>query len=274
VTGGGLVPSWRLIVTQPLSGAQNMAIDEALLRSFDPAGSLPVLRLYGWEPATLSLGRFQKGAEVLDLDRCRRDGVAVVRRVTGGGAIYHCDEVTYSIVCSPEQIPPSTSVKDSFRVLTGFLLAFYRDLGLSASYAADTPPHGTRLGERTPFCFAGRESFDILLNVAKIGGNAQRRQRGRIFQHGSIPIVNRAQEGVFYMRDKSPGQAAGVTSLVECGVRASYDELRNGLARAFTRHFGVELVSDRLTDSEQLLSEQLLVQKYATDAWNLEGVGE
>ena len=78
---------WRLITTSPLSGAENMAIDEALLCSFDPISSQPVLRLYGWNPPTLSLGRFQKAAEVLDLERCTAEGVAVVRRMTGGGVI-------------------------------------------------------------------------------------------------------------------------------------------------------------------------------------------
>ncbi|MDD2310841.1 MAG: lipoate--protein ligase family protein [Desulfuromonadaceae bacterium] len=192
---------WRLIDTSPLSGAENMAIDEALLRSFDPATSLPILRLYGWNPPALSLGRFQKAAEVLDLARCRADGVAIVRRVTGGGVIYHADELTYSLVCSPEQIPATGSIKDSFRVLTGFLLAFYRGLGLEPAYAADVVPEGSRLGERTAFCFAGRESFDIIAGGRKIGGNAQRRLKGIIFQHGSIPLRNRAATGLSYMRD-------------------------------------------------------------------------
>ena len=75
-----------------------MAIDEALLRSFDPVSSPPILRLYGWSPPALSLGRFQKADQVLDLERCRADGVAVVRRVTGGGVIYHADELTLSLI--------------------------------------------------------------------------------------------------------------------------------------------------------------------------------
>src|SRR4051794_9669315 len=103
--------SWRLIVSPALSGPANMAIDEALLNSFDPAGSQPVLRLYNWDPPALSLGRFQKAAEVLDLVRCRNERIDIVRRITGGGVIYHADELTYSLVCSPDQIPPAASVK-------------------------------------------------------------------------------------------------------------------------------------------------------------------
>ena len=134
-----------------------MAIDEALLCSFEQDASRPILRTYAWDPPALSLGRFQDAQEVLDLERCRRDNVAVVRRVSGGGTIYHVDELTYSIVCAPEQIPLATSVKDTFRVLTGFLIDFYRSLGLDARYAVDIAKPGQRFGERTAFCFAGKE---------------------------------------------------------------------------------------------------------------------
>jgi len=267
-------PIWRLIVTSSLPGAENMALDEALLRSFDPATSLPILRLYGWNPPALSLGRFQKVAEVLDLTRCRVDGVAVVRRVTGGGVIYHADELTYSLVCAPGQIPPASSVKDSFRVLTGFLLAFYRRLGLEPAYAADVVPEGTRLGERTAFCFAGKESFDIVANGRKIGGNAQRRLKGVIFQHGSIPLHNRAATGLSYMRDQAPEYIAGTLSLADCGASAEVNCLKEALAAAFGGYFGVELRRDSLSLAEQNDMERLLVNKYSTEQWNLEGAGE
>jgi lipoate-protein ligase A len=266
--------TWRLIVTQPLPGAENMAIDEALLRSFDPLSSLPVLRLYGWNPPALSLGRFQKASEVLDLERCRAEGIAVVRRVTGGGVIYHADELTYSLVCAPGQIPPASSIKDSFRVLTGFLLSFYRALGIDAAYAADAAPEGTRLGERTPFCFAGKESFDILAGGCKIGGNAQRRLKGIIFQHGSIPLQNRAGIGVTYMRDHSPEHADGTASLAEFGISSCRDTLLEGFKAAFSEYFGTGLNSDTLSERERVDMDELLVSKYRTDSWNLEGVAE
>lgn len=263
---------WRLIDTGPLPGPDNMAIDEALLRSFDPRTSPPVLRLYGWQPAALSLGRFQKCAEVLDLERCQADHVPIVRRITGGGVIYHDDELTYSIVCGPDQIPPASSVKDSFRVLTGFLLAFYRLLGLEAAYAADALPDGTMLGERTPFCFAGKESFDILIDGAKIGGNAQRRVKGAIFQHGSIPLENRAGTGLSYMKERSLAHAQGATSLADCGI-FGHDCLPRLLAESFEKYFSVNFHPDELSQSEQQLAAELLVQKYSTNLWNLDGVG-
>jgi lipoyl(octanoyl) transferase len=260
--------------TGPLSGAENMAIDEALLRSFDPASSQPVLRLYGWSPPALSLGRFQKPAEELNLERCRADGVPLVRRITGGGVIYHADELTYSLICTPGQIPPTSSIKDSFRVLTAFLLAFYRGLSLDAGYALDAVPDGTRLGERTPFCFAGRESFDILVNGRKIGGNAQRRTKGVIFQHGSIPLLNRVETGLGYMRESSPETMKCVVSLSECGIAVQRPALVHQLAAAFRAEFKVEFQEDSCSSSERESADQLLETKYETDRWNLEGAGE
>lgn len=249
-----------------------MAIDEALLRSFAPEASPPVLRLYGWNPPTLSLGRFQKAAEVLDLERCRAAGVAVVRRVTGGGVIFHGEELTYALVCAPGQIPATASIKDSFRVLTGFLLLFYRRLGLEAAYAADSGADGRRLGVHTPFCFAGQESFDILANDRKIGGNAQRRLKGIIFQHGSIPLRNLARQGLTYMRDQRPAQAESSASLGEFGITADRDALLAELTAAFGDYFGISLHPDRLSAAEEADREELLQRRYTTDTWNLEGL--
>lgn len=263
--------TWRYIDSDSSPGPLNMAVDEALLCLFDPVSSAPVLRTYGWEPASLSLGRFQTSGEALDLDRCRSNAVSVVRRVSGGGTIYHADELTYSIVCSPEQTPSAASVKDSFRVLTGFLIDFYRSLGLNASYAVDTASTAVRLGTRTAFCFAGKETFDILIDGMKIGGNAQRRQKNIIFQHGSIPIVNWALEGLQYMNDRSPGHAGNTVSLSDCGVSADTKQLKRMLVEAFRRHMGVETCLGGLTQEEQCMSQDLLLKKYTSDRWNLQG---
>ena len=247
-----------------------MAIDEALLRHFDPAVSLPVLRLYGWEPAALSIGRFQK-ADKLNLDHCRERRLPVVRRITGGGAILHADELTYSLVCAPCQIPPAASIKDSFRLLTGFLLDFYRSLGLRASYAVDCAFDGVRLGERTPFCFAGRESYDIFVDGRKIGGNAQRRLREVIFQHGSIPLLDRLKEGSACLRDVPPDIAERVTCLELEGVRQDVRQLKKRLADCFGRCLGVHLVAEDLSLKEQETAKRLTNEKYSSPLWNLQG---
>ncbi|SJZ49848.1 lipoate-protein ligase A [Trichlorobacter thiogenes] len=262
---------WRVIDTGPCCGRENMAIDEALFRCFDPAVSQPVLRLYGWQPPALSLGRFQKAGDDLGLTRCRADNLTIVRRITGGGAIWHADELTYSLVCSPAQIPPAASVKESFRVLTSFLLSFYRTLGLQADYAVDLAPAGSRLGQRTPLCFAGKESYDIMLHGRKIGGNAQRRSREIIFQHGSIPLQNRVEQGLQYLKIRPQGLEQATTCLADEGIAVGYDQLKQALQQQFAGQLGATLQSGGLTEQERDLSEKLMQEKYRTDHWNLEG---
>ena len=261
--------SWRLIDTGPLPGTVNMAIDEALLACFDPATTTPVLRLYGWHPPTISIGRFQQADQVLDLARCRTAGVPIVRRITGGGVIYHAAELTYSLVCAPHHLP-TASIKESFRHLTAFLLAFYRRLGLNAGYAVDRLPADSRLGERTAFCFAGKETYDILVNGRKIGGNAQRRLRHAIFQHGSIPLHDMLGQAVQYLRETPADLDEGTTCLTTQGIHCQETILRTMLADVFREAMGVTLTPAGLTPAEKATATQLLA-KYQDDRWNLAG---
>lgn len=260
---------WRLIDTGPLAGPGNMAIDEALLSCFEPDTTPPVLRLYGWQPPALSLGRFQQADQVLDLARCRAAGVPVVRRITGGGVIYHAAELTYSLVCAPHHLP-AASIKESFRHLTSFLLTFYRRLGLTAGYAVDQLPPGSRLGERTAFCFAGKETYDILVNGRKIGGNAQRRLRHAIFQHGSIPLHDRLDDALQYLREAPAGLAEGTTCLAAQGIDCREETLRTLLADAFRESMRVALTPTGPTPAEEAATARLLA-KYRDDRWNLTG---
>jgi lipoate-protein ligase A len=182
--------------------------------------------------------------------------------------------LTYSIVCSPGHIPPAASVKDSFRILTGFLIDFYRSLGLDACYAVDSASEPDRLGVRTAFCFAGKETFDIVIDGKKIGGNAQRRHKNVIFQHGSIPVLNRAHQGLQYMKDRSLEYADNAASLSDFGISEDLIVLKRMLIEAFRRCMNVETCESRLSPDEQGLSLELSLQKYATDRWNLQGEAE
>jgi len=124
---------------------------------------------------------------------------------------------------------------------------------------------------RTAFCFAGKESFDILIDGKKIGGNAQRRCKNVIFQHGSIPVVNRVQYGLQNMKDRSPEYAAHTVSLSDCGVSADIPALKRMFAEAFRRRMGVVTGVSGLSQDEQRMSQELLSKKYTSDRWNLQG---
>lgn len=181
-----MINNWTFIDTGYNSGCYNMDIDEKLLRNYTPK-SLPVFRFYSWYPPVISLGRFQNHREVLDIDECRRDSIDIVRRPTGGGAIFHNKDLSYSIICDADIVGERMSVKDSYKKLCYFLILSYRELGFSTCFA-DEDGVFIEDHKKADFCFAGMEKFDILINGRKIGGNAQKRCRKIIFQHGSIPF--------------------------------------------------------------------------------------
>ncbi len=262
---------WRLLDTGSMPGSLNMAVDEALLNLFDPAVSLPVLRLYGWSAPTFSVGRFQKIDSVLDYGRCQRDGIAVVRRMTGGGAIYHASELGYSIICHPGQLSLSSSVKQSYRQLTSFLLNFYARLGLDAAYAADLNGFVMPSSSVNGFCFSSNEPFDILINGAKIGGNAQRRIKKAIFQHGLIPICNHYCEGLHYRPGEVSESLSRTTSLHDCGVQAAIEDIKADLLAAFSETFDVDFKAIPLSGDELRLAQALEEGKYMDCGWGLTG---
>ena len=257
--------------TGPLDGPANMAVDEALLQHFDPALSQPVLRLYGWEPPAFSVGRFQRAEDALPLGRCAAAGIPVVRRITGGGVIYHAAELTYAVVCAPRHISDARSVKESFRALTGFLLRFYGDLGIKASWAVDSLSAGGRFGGRTPLCFAGKEEYDIVAGGRKIGGNAQRRLKDAVFQHGSVPLRCALAEALPFFREPPSGLLERTTSLAQLGVTADLAWLRERFTAAFGETLCVDLVPSTLTAEEEATAARLGVDRYGKDAWNLHG---
>jgi lipoate-protein ligase A len=174
---------WRLILHPPRDGARNMAIDEALLEETAAGRSLPTLRLYAWEPPTLSLGFAQPAADV-DRDALRRLGWGLVRRPTGGRAILHTDELTYSIT-APETDPlMQGGVLESYRRLSLGLLAGLRLLGVEVQ--ADEGARGRAV--RNPVCFEIPSQYEISAGGKKLIGSAQARRLGGVLQHGAFPL--------------------------------------------------------------------------------------
>jgi lipoate-protein ligase A len=263
------LPAWRLIDTGALDGPENMAVDEALLNCFDPERSRPVLRFYAWAPPAFSVGRFQRPDDALHAERCAAAGIPVVRRLTGGGCIYHGNELTYSLVCAARHLDGNDGIKASYRRLCAFLHGAYRKLGLASAYAVDALHVRTGLGERTPLCYAGREEYDILVDGRKLGGNAQRRSRGVIFQHGSIPLAPTLPEAAPFLR-----AAAGrwSVSLLEAGAVVGAGQLKEYLADSFREHLAVSLEQDALSGEERQAAGRLLASKYLRDSWNREGI--
>jgi len=244
----------------------NMAVDEALFQAYDSAVSLPVLRIYGWNPPALSIGLFQNPLEELDLVECRRRNIDFVRRMSGGGIIFHDKELTYSIVCSESDIQKACFAKEIYKYLCVFLIEAYRAMGLAAGFSLSS----NKAPRSGWVCFQGREKYDIVIGGKKIGGNAQRRRRGLIFQHGSIPLYTRPGWLAGLLRGRLPDDCGSPYSLSQAAGRdITSEELKGYLIESFQKSFSARLIRDTLNPAEDGLRGQLLTRKYETDRWNL-----
>ncbi|MBN2830877.1 MAG: lipoate--protein ligase family protein [Candidatus Omnitrophica bacterium] len=164
-----------------------MALDEKIFFCYLKDG-IPVLRIYSWQSPSFTYGVSQKNpGQEINLSQCVKDGIHLAKRMTGGGILFHNDEITYSLTCSKEDIGEDKSVFVSYRNICAFLISFYKSLGLKPAFAIEAEGFNDRFSAH-PLCSASREKYDIVINGKKIGGNAQKRNRDAIFQHGSIPI--------------------------------------------------------------------------------------
>ncbi|MEI8092859.1 MAG: lipoate--protein ligase family protein [Spirochaetales bacterium] len=259
---------WRFLRSGSASGAWNMAVDHTLLESMSRQFQ-PFFRLYTWEPACLSLGRFQNTSTGLlpgVLDR-----FPVVRRSTGGGAIWHDRELTYSLGFRAEDLDTS-GVKATYERLCGFLLATWKELGYEAGFAKDLGP-APSLGAVTPACFAGTEAYDILVDGRKLGGNAQRRERGFVFQHGSIPFrLDWSALGTLFAPEFLPVPEK-VTDLDSLGYREATDALGDRLASNLELCLGILLEPSNLGPAETERADQWAYARYSNIDWTSKGTG-
>ena len=177
--------SFRLIRSGALSAASNMALDEKIFKHYLEDG-VGVLRLYRWKGPSFTYGFSQEPKSQIDLAGCVTDAVEVVKRITGGGILFHDDEITYSFVCRKSDIGEPQGVFVDYRNICGFLMRFYESLGLVPAFALSQAGFKNRCAPHE-LCSAAHEKYDIVIGEKKIGGNAQKRNRQAIFQHGSIP---------------------------------------------------------------------------------------
>jgi lipoate-protein ligase A len=235
-----------------------MATDEAMLEAHLAGDTLPTLRVYGWRPPAVSLGRFQPVESSVDLGACRRSGVEVVRRPTGGRAILHTpEEITFSLVVSSQRLGTS-GVMEAYRSLARGIVAAMRVLGLEARLverAALAPPGAAR----DPACFAVKARCDLVVGSAKLVGSAQVQRQGVILQQNSLPLLIRVQEwpAVFRRTDRAP-EAVGLCDAA--GREVSYEEAAAALRQGFASAFGIRFQKGVLTEREATLAQALLAK--------------
>jgi lipoyl(octanoyl) transferase len=263
--------TFRLLVTEPLDGARNMAIDEALLRARIAGDGPPTVRFYAWAPPTVSLGYGQALDATIDLQACRRLGIGLVRRPTGGSAILHespAAEVTYSVVARGADFEGADDLLETYRVLGNGLAAGLAHLGLRVDVAPRRPIDGAA----PTFCFARTGAHELAVAGRKLAGSAQRRQGGALLQHGSILLdVDPARLQAVFLGLADP--LATVTSLAQaCGRRVLAAEVIAALGAGLAEALGHPLTPGGLSAPERSLVARLLQDKYATEGWTRQGV--
>lgn len=255
-----MAKTWRLILDEKHTGAYNMAADEAILLNY-PAKKIPTLRIYGWKPACISLGYNQVVDDVL----MSMSAFPFVRRITGGASILHDQEITYSITCALSDLSLPKGVKESYKILCSFIIDFYAQLGLNARFAKDAAPES--IHSYGNFCFSSCEVFDLTIAGKKIGGNAQRRKKEIIFQHGSIPLE--IDFSLIQRLIRGPLDASCATSLAQLlSKKEDFCLLRNRLGASFMKVFDVRITHDVLCPEERALRDRLIIEKYEAYEWN------
>jgi len=269
--------TWRLLITPPGSGAANMALDEAILQSLADGVGHPTLRFYQWDPPCLSLGYNQPWTDVDD-SACADLGYDWVRRPTGGRAILHCDELTYSVVVSASEPRVVGGIVESYRRLSGGLLAGLRILGADV-FETQQEKAGDR--QQGAACFDTPSSYEITVGGKKLIGSAQVRRRGQVLQHGSLPLVGDL-DGIFGClrvsgdeSRRSPRREQGSSlrpyacTLEQALERSvSFDEAAAALAQGFGDALNLRLEPGDPTEEERVLADHLYQTQYGNEEWN------
>jgi lipoate-protein ligase A len=236
--------SFRLIRSQAASAEYNMALDKAIFERYLEDG-LPVFRVYSFNHRSFTYGVSQDPSRELDLGKCALDRVEVAKRMTGGGTLFHNDEITYSFVCSKSQVGEPDGLLVSYRQICAFLIRFYQYLGLKAVFALESQGF-IDMSATHPLCSASHEKFDIAINGKKIGGNAQKRKRQAIFQHGSIPCSIDWGFMARYVKFMPSDISKHCTALdQELSVCPDKDFLERKLIDVFAETFNVDFEEDK-----------------------------
>lgn len=274
---------WRVIYSAAARGAWNMAVDEAILESAGSGEGLTTLRLYAWRPACLSLGMAQPFADVDRVGLARR-GWHVVRRPTGGRAILHTDELTYSICGSQSEPCLTGGVLESYRRIAGALLWALRLLGVEAKTSEGSGRtasfHNTgrdQVGRSfDPVCFTEPSNYEITAFGKKLIGSAQARRGEAVLQHGTLPLSGDLRRIVQVLRygSQAERQAAAsrltsraVTIEEVLGRPVSWEEAAAAMQQGFQEVLGLAFEQGELSSRELKRAAEIEAQKYASQDW-------
>lgn len=273
--------TWRLVITTPAKGAWNMALDEAILEAAGRGEVPPTLRLYAWDPACLSLGFAQPFTDV-DLGSLQSNGWDLVRRPTGGRAILHVDELTYSVCGPPTEARLAGSVLESYRVISQALLQalHFLDIPAEAKEKPDSVPPITQMKggapEFNPVCFEVPSNYEITVDGKKMIGSAQARRKDGVLQHGSLPLFGdlaRVTRVLVFddhtLREKAKQRLydRATTGESVLGQAPSWLDAAVAFIRAFEDCLNLDIKPDEITRAELMRAKNLVKEKFDNPQW-------
>jgi lipoate-protein ligase A len=258
---------WDLLIDNiPLEGSWNMAVDEFLFLSLTEKPHT-VLRFYTWKNPTVSLGYSQKVLEVADVEFCKKNGIDIVRRMTGGKLVLHHKEVTYSLTSSDSEIFTST-LNDSYRFVSEALMEGLKKLGLAPTLASPAPQKYVR-GNLPCFSYPSRNEVEVA--GKKIIGSAQKRVGKNFIQHGSIPLEehdNLLSSISFLERVEEDVRMISLTEAL--GRSVDFDQAVGVFKQGIMDYFGVQLKKRVLGEIEKKSIRQIQRVKYGNLAWTFQ----
>ncbi|MFN3410642.1 MAG: biotin/lipoate A/B protein ligase family protein [Exilispira sp.] len=263
---------FRLIIHQENDPYFNMAADEAISFNVGNNLSLPTLRFYRWNPATLSLGYFQKFEKEINYEFCQNNNIGIVRRITGGRAVLHDDEITYSISIPSNNILFEKNLIDSYKLISEALFEGLLLLGLKPEFNYKKLP----AEHSSAACFDSPSLYEITINNKKIIGSAQKRFQNSFLQHGSIPFTINIEKLFNCFNLDNPQikeklinnfkeKAIGINDLLTSKI--SSIDLINAFSEGFKRKLGIEFIIDNLSNEEIEMINTVLYNKYSSKEW-------
>ncbi|MFD2446031.1 biotin/lipoate A/B protein ligase family protein [Bacillus sp. CGMCC 1.16607] len=270
---------WRFIDSGDCSPSFNMALDEALLDWHSEGKIPPTIRFYGWNPATLSIGYFQKVEKEINLDAVKEHHLGFVRRPTGGRGVLHEHELTYSVIVSEDYPDMPQSVTEAYRVISEGILKGFQLLGLDAYFAVPKTAEEKEAlkSPRSAVCFDAPSWYELVVEGRKVAGSAQTRQKGVILQHGSI-LLDLDEDKLFQLfkypseRVKERMQKAfkdKAVAMNEISARKiTIKEAKEAFFKGFEEGLNIELKPYILSDEELDYVHHIAVTRYESDEWN------
>ncbi|WP_042355077.1 lipoate--protein ligase family protein [Bacillus rubiinfantis] len=270
---------WGFIDTGNRSPSFNMALDEALLDWHSQGKIPPVIRFYGWNPPTLSIGYFQKVEKEIDLNAVHEYGLGFVRRPTGGRGVLHEHELTYSVIVSEEHPHMPKTVTEAYRVISEGILEGFKNLGLDAYFSVPKTVEEREAlkSPRSAVCFDAPSWYELVVEGRKVAGSAQTRQKGVILQHGSI-LLDLDEDKLFSLfkypseRVKERMQRAFKDKAVAINAisprKITLHEAKKAFYHGFSEALNIELIPYHLSEQELAFVNHLAQERYESDEWN------